>query len=118
MKGSDEGAATIWAVALLAVIGLAATASGGVAALAVARQRVALAADLAALAAASSWADPCTAAAGSAEANGAVLLSCARDGPDVLVAVAAPVPPLAGRVFALLGHPVEQVTATARAGPS
>ncbi|MDO8309084.1 MAG: hypothetical protein Q7V58_12105 [Actinomycetota bacterium] len=118
MTRSDDGAATIWAVALLAVIGLVATASGGVAALAVARQRVALAADLAALAAASSWSDACTAAARSAEANGVLLLSCARDGPDVLVEVAAPVPPLAGQVFTMLGHPVEQVTASARAGPS
>lgn len=117
MKGRDEGAATIWAVALLAVLGLVATATGAVASLAVARQRVAMAADLAALAAASTWGDPCAAAARSAAGNGAVLLTCARDGPDVLVAVAAEVPSLAGRVFTLLGHPVEQVTASARAGP-
>jgi uncharacterized membrane protein len=84
--------------------------------LAVARQRVATVADVAALAGAQAIADPCASAGASATANGMALVACVVDGADVMVEVSAAAPPVARRLLALLGHAAPDVTMSARAG--
>ena len=89
-RPDDRGAATVFAVACLAVLLLIGSALGVVAAMVRAHRTAQAAADLAALAAASALArgrDPCGSAADIAAANGAELLSCTIDGQDALVTV-------------------------------
>ncbi len=109
----DEGFAT---VAVLALCGVLASAGGLVSVLggiAVARHQAAAAADLAALAGAARAIEgprpACTAAAGVARRNGAVLVSCDLNGLDVAVTVAVRPPGVVGTWGNTQGH--------ARAGP-
>lgn len=109
--GRDRGSATVWALTAAALVLMLAYAGLLLAAVAQARQRAAAAADLAALAAASSVRDPCGAAARSAAANGARLLTCTPSAGDVLVRAAAPLP------GALAAFGARWVAVSARAGP-
>ncbi|WP_406319297.1 flp pilus-assembly TadE/G-like family protein [Streptosporangium sp. NBC_01639] len=112
--GRDRGAATVWAVALIALIFVVAGAvvSAGVAR--VARHRAQSAADLSALAAARlALAAPergCAVAASLAEGNGARIIRCSVHGDGVAqvqVAVWLSLPLVGAR----------RITADARAGP-
>ncbi len=113
MRHPDErGAVTVFAVACLAVLLLVGSALGVVAAMVRAHRAAQSAADLGALAAASSIArgrDPCGPAAAVAEANGAELLSCEIQGHEALVTVEVAGPRWLGQIGDL--------TAQARAGP-
>lgn len=100
-------------VNLLLLLGMVGAVVGS---LAVIRVRAAAVADLAALAAAQSWGDPCADARTVTDANGMATLSCAIDGTDAVVEVAAPIPDVVGRWFAVLGREPTPVRASARAG--
>jgi len=80
-RRDDSGAASVWAVSLVALLGVALIAVALVVDVLAARSRASAAADLAALAAApaaaSSSPAACPVAASVAEANGARLMSCA-----------------------------------------
>jgi secretion/DNA translocation related TadE-like protein len=114
MRRLDQrGAATVFAVACLAVLLLIGSALGVAAAMVRAHRSAQSAADLGALAAASALArgrDPCGSAAAVAAANDAELLSCAIDGQAALVTVEIAGPRWLGQVADL--------TAKARAGPA
>jgi secretion/DNA translocation related TadE-like protein len=107
----------VWALALVNLLLVTGLAAAAVTAQAVARQRVAAAADVAALVAAQSEGNPCTQAADSARANGMELTACTTLGPDVVVSVAAAAPGVVVRLLGLLGRVASPVTASARAGP-
>jgi secretion/DNA translocation related TadE-like protein len=112
MSADQRGAATVFAVACLAVLLLIGSALGVVAALVRAHRAAQAAADLGALAAATSLArgrDPCGEAAVIAAANGAALISCEIQGRDALVTVGVEGPRWLGQIGDL--------TAEARAGP-
>ena len=79
--------------------------------LALAHAHAGTAADLAALAAASSAGDSCAAAGHIAVANGAELLTCSAEAGEALVTVSLPAPAMAR----WLGH--DRLEVTARAGP-
>lgn len=115
--GCDQGAAVVWTLALIPVLLLAFAAAGVVGALALARQRVATAADVAVLAAAQALVDPCAAADRAARANGTTLVACSTEGDDVTVTVSRPAPELVVRVAAMLGGAAPDLSSTARAGP-
>lgn len=117
MSRGDRGAATVWTLALLAVLLLAGLLAAAVAQQAIARQRVASAADMAALAAAQAVGDACTEAARTAAANVVRLDECALDGADIWVRVSVPTPALVRRLNALLGTGSADVSVVARAGP-
>jgi secretion/DNA translocation related TadE-like protein len=110
----DRGSATVWVIALSAVLAVVGTAVVLVGAATVARHRAEAAADLAALAAAGRVAggepDACGLAAEVARANAARLASCAV-GADAVVELRVSVPVRLGR----LG--VWAASARARAGP-
>ena len=122
----DRGSATLWTVAVALVV-MMSTATVMLIAIAIsARHRVATAADLSALAAASVLASAqvadsnmttsateqaCRAARDIAEANGARLSQCQIDGPIVDVVTTVTMP-----AIAYLG--AQSVSAHARAGPS
>lgn len=114
---NDDGAATVWSLALIVVILLAGLVSAAVAVQAIARQRLAAAADVSALAAAQAIGEPCAAAARMAEANSAELVSCTFDGSDIVVALSSPAPEFVGRVLGFLGGEASDLRALARAGP-
>ncbi len=80
-RGDDSGAASVWAVSLVALLGAALLVVALVVDVLAARSRASAAADLAALAAAPAAAlsspTACAVAASVAEANGARLTSCA-----------------------------------------
>ena len=116
MTSGDRGAATLLALALVQVLLLVAVVAAVVGTLALTRARVAAVADLAAVAAAQSWGDPCADARSVADLNGMTVVSCSADGPDAVVQVAAPAPDLVGRWFALMGRTADEVRASARAG--
>ncbi len=113
MRGPDDrGAATVFAVACLAVLLLIGSALGVVAAMVRAHRAAQSAADLSALAAASAIArgrDPCGSAAGIAAANDAELVSCEIAGQDAVITVEVTGPRWLGQ------H--SDLTAQARAGP-
>lgn len=113
----DSGAATVWALALVFVLMLAALVAGAVAQQSFARQRVAATADVAALAAAQAVDGQCVEAERLAVANGAALVACGLDGADVVVRVSVPPPLLVRRLFALVGQEPSDVVGAARAGP-
>ena len=112
----DRGVAVVWALTLVSLLLLVGVVSSGVAALAVARQRVAAVADIAALAAAQALWDPCGRAAHVAGQNAMAVVACSPDGIDVVVEVSAPAPAMVIRLLGVLGRPVGDVRATARAG--
>ena len=108
-RRGERGAATVLVVAMAGVLmfvmaGLAA--AGG---LVTAQRRAQAAADLAALAGASTPADACGAAQEVAAANAAALDGCRVDGREVTVEVSVPGPRVPWRDV--------RVTAEARAGP-
>ncbi|WP_433499236.1 Rv3654c family TadE-like protein [Sphaerimonospora sp. CA-214678] len=110
---AERGSATVWAVAMMALICVAALVVVQIGAAAVARHRARSAADLSALAAASwMFAEPgraCERARTVAMVNGARLRSCSlSDGVAAVSVVVAITLPLAGNRTA---------TGTARAGP-
>jgi secretion/DNA translocation related TadE-like protein len=108
----ERGAATVFAVACLAVLLLVGSALGVVAAMVRAHRTAQSAADLAALAAASALArgrDPCASGADVAAANGAELVSCEMRDRDAMVTVEVAGPRWLGQTGDL--------TAQARAGP-
>ncbi|WP_042373468.1 Rv3654c family TadE-like protein [Streptacidiphilus neutrinimicus] len=117
-RRGDAGSATIWLVALLCLVGLAAAAALGVAGAIAARHRAESAADLAALAAAGRLLlDPgeaCAEAAAIASAQGATLHSCAirADAQEDSVVVEVSVPSPTGLIPGL-----PPARARARAGP-
>ena len=115
-RRDDRGVAVVWALALVSVLMLVGLASSGVAAQAVARQRVAAVADIAALAAAQALVEPCGRAARVAGDNGLALTQCEPDGVDVVVEVSAPAPAIVVRLLGFLGRPAEDVREVARAG--
>jgi secretion/DNA translocation related TadE-like protein len=107
----------VWALALIQVLLLVVLAVSAVAGVALARQRAATVADLAAVAGAQAAGDPCAQAHSMAIGNGLTLASCTVEGLDVLVAVTAPAPGVVTRLFTLLGRDVPTITQRARAGP-
>lgn len=116
MTGTDRGAATVLALALVHLLLLLGMVGAVIGSIALTRARAATIADLAALAGAQSWGDPCTDARSVAEANGMATVSCAIDGTDVVVEIAAPTPDVVGRWFAMIGREPTPVRASARAG--
>ncbi|MFJ2028331.1 Rv3654c family TadE-like protein [Streptosporangium sp. NPDC087985] len=112
--GRDQGAATVWAVGLMALIFMVAVVVMSAGTARVARHRAQSAADLSALAAAR-WAlaapeRACAEAASLAEGNGARITRCSVHGDgiaDVQVAVWLSLPVMGAR----------RITADARAGP-
>lgn len=110
-RRGERGSVTLFAVGCMALLLFVGSALGVVAAMVLAHRTAQAAADLAALAGAAivGSGEPCAAAAGVAERNGARLLSCAVDGRDVRVVAEAPGPHWLGQVADL--------TADARAGP-
>ncbi|MEV7429802.1 Rv3654c family TadE-like protein [Nocardioides sp. NPDC092400] len=110
-RPGERGSATLFAVGCLALLLLLGSALGVVAAMVRAHRTAQAAADLAALAGATTVGDgdPCAAAAGIAERNGARVLDCAVRGREVRVVSEAPGPRWLGQVADL--------SAEARAGP-
>ncbi len=116
MRSADRGSATVLTVALVCVLMCCGIVGLAVVQAALSTARAQTAADLAALAGAQAPADPCGASAEVAEANGAVITGCRVEGPDVVVAVALPAPPLVERMALAAGQPSPVVSAWARAG--
>ena len=110
----ERGSATVWVVALSAVLAVVGAAMVLLGAAAVARHRAGTAADLAALAAAgrAAWGEPggCELAAEVARANSATLVACSVDARAV-VEVRVRVPVRLGRLGVL------SASGSARAGP-
>ena len=114
--------ATIWVLVLAAAFAFAGTAAVAIAQVALVRQRVAVAADMAALAGATqlAQADEAAACAKSgdvAHENHAVLVSCLIDYPNVTVVVELPLPGLVNRLAQMVHQPVPVIRVRARAGP-
>ena len=107
---AERGPASLLVVSMTAVLLFVGIALAGVAGIVRAHRSAQAAADLAALAAASPGGRGCPAAAAVAEANRAVLVTCAVTGPEARVVVRADGPSLAGRQVELM--------AEARAGPA
>jgi len=110
---AERGSATLFAVAVTGMLVLVGAALGVVGAMVHAHRVAQSAADLAALAGAQSaarGADACAAAATIAEANGASVDRCARDGLEVSLQVTVPGPRWLGQRHDL--------SAQARAGPA
>ena len=116
MTSDDRGAATLLALALVNLLLLLGMVGAVVGSLAITRARAATVADVAALAAAQSWGDPCADARAVADANGMSTISCRIEGTDAVVEIAAPTPDVVGRWFALLGREPTPVRVAARAG--
>lgn len=111
-RRDERGGATTVVLTLAAVCVVVATVAAALGRLLVEQRHVAAAADLAALSAASALqlgGSPCTAAARTAEQNGATLIRCMVTGAEVEVATSLRSPALLGRSFDLTGE--------ARAGP-
>jgi secretion/DNA translocation related TadE-like protein len=108
-RRGQSGSGTVYVLSLVVLLLAGTVGVAGFAGLATAKHRATTAADLAALAAASTPGDGCSVAAGIAEQNGVRLTSCRREGSDVTVTVAM----VARAPFGL--RPT--VTAMARAGP-
>lgn len=95
-----------------ALLGAGAVVSGLVS-ISVTHQRAAVAADLAALAAATQG---CDAAERVARAQGAIGVACNSDGVDAVVTVALPAPALLERLAVWSGHEAPAIATSARAG--
>jgi secretion/DNA translocation related TadE-like protein len=107
----ESGVAVVVGVGLVAVLVFVAAVSVGTVAIVLAHRRAQVAADLAALAAASArqqGADPCAAATLIAGRDDAEVTDCELDGPTVLVTTAVELLPALGGA---------EVSARARAGP-
>lgn len=115
MRG-ERGAAIVWALALSCVLMVGGQLCLAMAQLTIARQQVATAADLAALAGAQTLGDPCQRAGAVAVANGANLQACTYDGIDVVVVAQVPAPALVRHLLAGIGQTGLTLRSTARAG--
>jgi hypothetical protein len=91
----------------------AGTVISGLVSVSVTHQRAAVAADLAALAAASQG---CDAAERVARAQGAIGVACASGDVDAVVTVALPAPAMLERLAAWSGHEAPVIASSARAG--
>lgn len=109
-SAGDRGAATVWAVAVLAALGVLFAGVLGYGQVVLARHRAAQAADLGALAAADTWARGTVAACGTARrvagAQGGRLAACGLRGRYADVASVGTVGPWTVRVRARAGPPV------------
>lgn len=122
---AERGSATVAALALVLVLVAAGTAALGIAQFALARQRAATAADLAALAGATWLLDlpgrACDQAGRVARDNGARVDSCRAGDPAgrlvVVVTVSRDPPPLMAAVARLAGQEAPRVRAVGQAGP-
>ncbi len=112
----DRGVALLWAVLLVQVLVIVAAGGLLVAIIAARHAHATAVADLAAVAAAQSAADPCSAAQSVVAANRLQMPGCIRDGDDVVVTVTAAVTGLPARLVALLGASDGRITVTSRAG--
>ena len=109
----DRGVGTVLGMALGLVLLAAGSVIGGLVAITVGHQRAAVAADLAALAAASHG---CADGERVARAQGALTVACRTDGMDAVVTVAMPAPEWLVRVAEWSGHEAPALASTARAG--
>lgn len=107
---SERGAATLLGVALSGMLLLLGVTLAEITAVVAAHRRAQAAADLAALAGATSPGESCSAAQRVATANGARLTGCLLEAADVLVSVEVDPPPGLDRVVTIRGQ--------ARAGPA
>ena len=114
----ERGSATVWTLVLMTVVLLAGCLALSVAQVVLARQRLASAADLAAVAAAQQPAHGCARAAHFAQANGVNLDSCWFDGLDHWVVVNVPAPSMLVRIATLVGTTAQDLRITSRAGPA
>lgn len=114
---ADRGAAIVWSLGLMALLGLVGYVGAAVGAVVVARQETALVADLAALAAAQATDDPCARAAAVAASNRVDLVDCHLDHGDIVVRVRGAVPAIASRALRAFGGVVHGLDVSARAGP-
>lgn len=112
----DRGSATLWSIALCTLLLTVALFGLTLAQAALARQRVTTAADLAALAAASTWRDQCDRARAVAEANRTALMSCEASASGIAVQVWVPAPSLVTRLITWTGHTPGPFIGRARAG--
>lgn len=113
----DQGSATVWSLMLVTVLVITGCLAMTVAQIALVRQRLSSAADLAALAAAQNPGAGCARAAYFARSNGVEFGSCRFDGVDHWVEVWLPAPSLLTRMAVLMGEPVPDLRVTSRAGP-
>lgn len=109
----DRGVGTVLGVMLGAVLLCAGVVVSALVSISVGHQRASVAADLAALAAASHG---CSAGERVALAQGAIGVACYLDGADAVVTVALPAPSMLGRVASWSGHEAPAIASTARAG--
>lgn len=118
-RNRERGSATIIGIALMLVALMMGWAVIALGELATARARVSSAADLAALAAAahSLTAGECEAAARIAEEGRSRLLTCTRDGEDVVVTVAGEAPGVIRKLASAAGADPPLIQVQARAGP-
>lgn len=113
MNRAEDGAATVLAISLVALLTVVAFTAAGMTGLVAAHRRAQAAADLSALAAAATLQEGgsgCAAAARVADRNGAELVGCSQEGRTVLVGVVVRTRPIGGQRWALPGR--------ARAGPA
>lgn len=113
IRRDDRGVATVLGLALATAIAGAGVVVLAIVALSVTHQRAAVAADLAALAAV---AQGCEAARHVALAQGAMSVTCSRQGGDAVVTVALPPPELLRRVAGWTGHDAPVIASSSRAG--
>ena len=113
LPGDDRGVGTVFGVLLGAVLLGCGSVISEVVSISVAHQRASVAADLAALAAASHG---CAAAERVARAQGALGVACSSDGVDAVVTIAMPAPAMLDRVAAWSGREAPAIASSARAG--
>ena len=113
---ADRGSATIWSLALTFMLLLGGFVTMATGQVAVARQQVSTAMDLAALAGAQTPDQQCDQAQFVAQANGAQLNTCYLDRGDVVVSGTVPAPGVLQHLLGFLGQPLAGIGATARAG--
>lgn len=124
MKSRDGGFATVMALALGMVLCAVAGVVLVLGQVALARQRAGIAADLAALSAASAFMtgageeSACASAVRAAQANRAELVACTFESSDAVVEARARVPGVIALVVTAAGSPDGAVHARARAGPN
>lgn len=115
-SGSERGSATVLALALIGPLLLAGFVAAGVTQLAIARQQLATAADLAAIAAAKSWGAPCEQARIVAVSHGVALARCTAVDADWQIEVVAPIDSIALRLLTFAGRGPTELRERAIAG--
>lgn len=112
----ERGSATVMALAGMSVLAFGGFLGLAVAQQAIARQQLATAADLTALAAAQSLGEPCASAQTVAQIHQVRLMSCAMVGADWRVEVAGRPGALAQRLVEFAGREPREITEVAVAG--